>query len=418
MTYAEFRSRRPDWAMAMGAASALSIPPQGVGAILPRVIDGLKMLQVRPGMAGSDDRGALPAPLVEEAQRRPMPGRWPRLAKRGAPRRRALSAVLLAVAALCAAVLATHIVHINTPIVPVQVGYITYRLIGGHVYRIAAQAGARPQDISEALNRLARGRTDDFLNISPNGAWLVLTTDRFDPGCVDWSCLALVKGDLSAGGVIRVNTTGELIHPNEFSAVASSGKLIVYPAEGGPHRLDLWAVTGSGNTWNQPLLLTRQSPYAYNDEPSISTDGRSVVFACGAESYDAPGTALCAVGTDGRGFRTVLTPADSPAGLPHAGTLSMPSYAPDGSVYFSADWTGDQVWRLPAGTVKPARVSFQFKNDSSPCVLPNGRIASLWLDRPGGPGLNEIKVMDPDGNRYIMVVTGKDVADVGLGCGG
>jgi hypothetical protein len=403
--------------MAMGAASALSIPPQGVGAILPRVIDGLKMLQVRPGTAGSDERGALAPPRVEEAQRRPVPGRWLRLAKRGAPRRKTITAVLLGVAALCAAVFATRIVHINAPIVSGQAGYITYRLTGGHVYRVAAQAGARPQDISEALNRLARGSTDDWLNISPNGAWLVLSTDRFDPGCVDWSCLALVKGDLSAGGAIRVNPTGELIHP-AFSAVASSGNLIVYPAEGGPHRLDLWAVARSGDIWNQPLLLTRQSPYAYNDGPSISTDGRSVVFACRTQPYAGPDAALCAVGTDGRGFRTVLTPADSPAGLPHAVTLSEPAYAPDGSIYFTADWTGVQVWRLPAGSAKPARVSFQFRNDGSPCVLPNGHIASLWSDRPGGPGLNEIKVMDPDGNRYVMVVTGKDVADVGLGCGG
>jgi hypothetical protein len=63
-------------------------------------------------------------------------------------------------------------------------------------------------------------------------------------------------------------------------------------------------------------------------------------------------------------------------------------------------------------------VTTQFNNDNSPCVLPDGRIASLWLDRPGGSEAHEIKVMAPDGSSYILVLTEVDVADIGLGCGG
>jgi hypothetical protein len=58
-----------------------------------------------------------------------------------------------------------------------------------------------------------------------------------------------------------------------------------------------------------------------------------------------------------------------------------------------------------------------FNNDNSPCVLPDGRIASLWLDRPGGTGGAEIKVMDATGRSYFMLVIRQDVADVGIGCG-
>jgi hypothetical protein len=61
-------------------------------------------------------------------------------------------------------------------------------------------------------------------------------------------------------------------------------------------------------------------------------------------------------------------------------------------------------------------VNERFNNDNDPCVLPDGRIASLWLERPGGGGRHEIKVMSADGRQYLMALTGADVADIGIGC--
>jgi hypothetical protein len=294
-------------------------------------------------------------------------------------------------------------------------GHLTYSLSNGRVYRIAAQQGATQEDVSLSLDGLASGSEDGLLNISPNGAWLVLTTDRFDPECVGWSCLVIVPGDLSAGEVIRAG--GQVVHPEGFSAVASDGNLIVYPGGDGPHGLDLWAVTRSGTGWSAPLLLTGDSPYAYNDLPAVSTDGSSVVFDCGDEPYGAQGTAICEVASDGTRFRVLLTPAGSPAGFPDTGALHHPDYAPDGSIVFESDWDGEQIWRLPAGAAEPIRITAEFGNDNSPCVLPDGRIASLWLDRPGGAGEHEIKVMSADGSSDIMLLADVDVFDVGLGCG-
>lgn len=65
----------------------------------------------------------------------------------------------------------------------------------------------------------------------------------------------------------------------------------------------------------------------------------------------------------------------------------------------------------------PVKISSNFTNDNSPCVLPDGNIVSLWLNRPGGSGDHELKVMEQDGGSYFMLVTGADVADIGLGCG-
>jgi len=153
-------------------------------------------------------------------------------------------------------------------------GHITYRL-GDAVFRLSASAGATPENISAALNTLGAGN-DSWLNTSPDGAWLLLSAERFDPGCVGWACLALVRGDLSAGSAI--SAAGQLVHPDGFGAVAAGGNLVVYPASGGPHADDLWAVARGGGTWGAPMLLTAGSPYTYNAQPALSASGQHVAF--------------------------------------------------------------------------------------------------------------------------------------------
>ena len=66
----------------------------------------------------------------------------------------------------------------------------------------------------------------------------------------------------------------------------------------------------------------------------------------------------------------------------------------------------------------PLNETAEFGNDNSPCVLGDGRIASLWLDRPGGEGLYELKIMAADGSSFFMTLKGTGVLDIGLGCGG
>jgi hypothetical protein len=131
-----------------------------------------------------------------------------------------------------------------------------------------------------------------------------------------------------------------------FSAIASTGDTIVYPAAGGVYALDLWKIT-----------------------------------------RDTAGTALY-----------------------HA------DYAPGNGV-FEADWGGERPWRLPAGSTGPGPLAPKQGNDNSPCVLASGEIISLWLNHPANPaGLHELKLLGPNG--YSMLVTGKDVSDISIGCGG
>jgi hypothetical protein len=292
-------------------------------------------------------------------------------------------------------------------------GTITYTF-DGRVYRLAAQEGATSEDVSQALDQLSPGSGDELLNISPDGEWLVLETERFDPECVDWACLALISADLSSGEAVRAN--GQVIHAEGFSAVSSGANLIVYSAGDGPHEIDLWAVSRAEDAWEVPLLLTMDSPYEFNRQPALSDDGSKLVFNCGPESFSGEGAAICEVGSAGEGFRVVLNPADSPAGFPTTGAFHHPDYAPDGSIVFEGDWDNEQIWRLSPGVSEPVRVTDAFGNDNSPCVLPDGRIVSLWLDRPAGTGLHEFKVMAPDGSNFVMVLPDVDVLDAGIGC--
>ena len=322
-------------------------------------------------------------------------------------------------ASLALATLAPKPISQPTPVsnatpAPAGGGHITYRL-GNAVYRLAASAGATPQNVSAALNALAAGN-DSWLNTSPDGAWLLLGTERFDPACAGWACLALVPADLSAGSVIH--SGGQPIHPDGFSAVAAGGQLVVYPASGGPHTQDLWAVSQTNGQWGAPVLLSAGSPFADNAQPALSAGGDRVLFDCGDQPYAAAGTAICEVRVDGTGFRTVLAPAQAPPGLPTTGALHHAAYAPDSGVIFEGNWGVEQIWRLAAGAAPPALIAAQYTNDNSPCMLPDGRVVSLWLGRAGNPaGLHELKIMSPDGGNALMPLNGQDVTDIGIGCG-
>ncbi|MFC1958095.1 toll/interleukin-1 receptor domain-containing protein [Chloroflexota bacterium] len=49
ITHAEFQNRQPEWREALGAAASIRIPQEGVAAIIPRIINGLKILDILPG---------------------------------------------------------------------------------------------------------------------------------------------------------------------------------------------------------------------------------------------------------------------------------------------------------------------------------------------------------------------------------
>lgn len=303
----------------------------------------------------------------------------------------------------------------NTPVdlAGVASTHIAYRLSDdGHVYRVAAVAGAQPEDVSAGLAESAGA--DSAVGLSRDGLWLGLLTTRF--GCGSWSCLALVAtsptGPTATTGTL-VMAGGAVVHSEGRPAIARDAAFIVYSASGGAHSRDLFLArrsAGGGMTFDAPVQLTASSDYDTHELPALSADEQTVVADCGTQ------TALCTIGIDGVGKTQPLVllgagPAGSSGTEVHSG-----DFLPDGSLVFEADWTAEQIWRRN-GDGSLVRVAPTFTNDNSPCALPDGRVASLWLERPGNPmGNHELKVMTTDGD-YFMLVTGVDVTDIGLGCG-
>ena len=291
---------------------------------------------------------------------------------------------------------------------------ITFRLPDGHVYRVNPQAAATPVDMTLALNSLSPGTRDDNLNVSPDGRWLALTTDRFGIGS-SWTGLAVVAADLTSGVAVRIN--GEVVHPEGAVAVASGGNRVVYSSADGPHVRDLWAATRSNGVWTT-RLLTANSPYAYNSQPAISADGTKVLFDGGTEPFDTGSDSICEVRTNGTAFRQVVTHAMRPAGTSDTGGIHHADYTLDGGIVFEAPWTGDQIWRLASGSSQPVLMS-KANNEVAPCVLPDGRIVTLWLNRPGNSnGFHELTVRSSSGVYLFTLLPGVDVVDIGLSCGG
>lgn len=268
-------------------------------------------------------------------------------------------------------------------------GQIVYNVVDGNLYRVAVRPGATPENISRGLAALAPPVAeplvrDVWVGTAADGGWLVIGTERIHPDCAVWACLVVMPADLSSAEAVAID--GQVVQPEGPAAIASGGDLVVYADDGGPHELDLWAITRAGGTWRAPVLLTAASPSAYNADPAISADGNRVVFECADRPYGAEGTALCEVGSDGAGFRVALAPADVPAGATATAVLRQPAYGPDGSIVFEASWDST-IWRLPAEAAMPEPVGPGYYHDATPCVLPDGRVASRWSDRPGGAGL-------------------------------
>ncbi len=292
-------------------------------------------------------------------------------------------------------------------------GIVSY-LVSDQLFRTTLGTSVVTENVSAGLDLLSAG-SDSSGVLSPNGEWLLLETSRFDPECEEESCLALVNADLSSGEVIKLGD--QVLHGDDFSAVDSTGQRIVYPFDGGPNSKDLFAINKSGDTWTPPILLTAESPFPFNRQPSINADGSKVVFDCGNDPFGQPPTSICEVQTDGCGFRVVWTPEQGAVGAAGRSDVALhhPSYLSDGSIVFESDWNSEQIWRL-AGEGPPEVIASEFSNDNSPCVMQNGCIVSLWLGRPGGTGTHELKIMDQSGGNFNMLRTDIDIDDSGTSC--
>jgi hypothetical protein len=288
-------------------------------------------------------------------------------------------------------------------VTPVGNGHIVY-MVGKTAYRIQASQGSKAENLTQALNNAASASdSDESLSVSPDGLWYATVTERYDSGCSGYACLSLVSATSLSGEAVRPG--GKLQHPEGQIAVGPGGNVVVWSHKGGPNQRDIFVSIKSGGSWSAAQALTSNSPYSYNDYPTISLDGSKVVFDCGDVPYGVSNTNICTANSGGGGFEVKINASGAAA--------HHPAFSPQGEVIYEGDYSGEQVWRSFGGS-KGSLIAPQFSNDNSPCVLPDGRVVSLYL---GQAGIHQIKVMDADGGNYFILMPSIDVSDVGISCG-
>ena len=295
-------------------------------------------------------------------------------------------------------------------------GHVVFRHPDGEWRRVAGVPASALENIGAALDAIASGK-DNAASLSLDGRFLALDTGRL--ACLRGDCLGVAGGDLKTLALISAG--GTPLPPAGRPSISAGGGRVVYP-KSSPGRVDLYSVAHDGSGWAAEVPLTAASPYPYHHDVAFSWDGSKVVFDCGPSQYQDPGTCICEARTDGSSLRKVLCPEDSQAGTKD-NELHHPAYAPDGTIVFEADWNSNEtVWRMNPDGSEVTKISpAAYTDDNSPCVLLDGRIASLWLGRKETDGtsknFHELKVMNADGSGAEMVVTGIDIVDVGLSCG-
>jgi TolB-like protein/ketosteroid isomerase-like protein len=73
VTHAEFQAREPEWREALGAAASIRLMGKGAAGAIPRIIDGLERLHVRPSGPADPDRLEALRELIAEQRGTPPP---------------------------------------------------------------------------------------------------------------------------------------------------------------------------------------------------------------------------------------------------------------------------------------------------------------------------------------------------------
>ena len=330
---------------------------------------------------------------------------------------------------LCATLLALVPTGFCAALFPRSDGQVTFttRDTNGaatQLWRVQTVSGALPEHLNARLDALALfpGVHYGPITVSPDGAWYVFSSERFDADNAGYSGTTITRADFSVVEAIRYTNqpggTLTTLHHDGIPVIASGGNLVVFVARGPQHLSDLYSIQRQGGAWSAPVLLTGVSTNTYNYWPCLSADGTKVAFNAGPTSF--PASSLCEVRVDGTGFRVLITKDGGPPGMEIGPAVQSPAYAPDGSLVFEAEWGGgERVWRLPIGGGPPVLVQPNYNNDNSPIMLPDGRVVSLLV------GLyHQVKVMDLDGGSGLVLTPESSpilqpvpVEDIGIGCG-
>ncbi len=288
----------------------------------------------------------------------------------------------------------------RAPLAPSDSGRVLFRLPDNTVELVDAQPSGT------VLNLTARLGVTGTAALSLNGRYVAVSTSD--------GCVALSTGDFTRLEKVTAHGSCVAEYP-ESMHVSDDGTLLVFNASG-VHQRDIFVVRRLGpDNWSQPRNLTGSGPFDVNKLPRLDQDATRVVYDCADSPDSDEGTSLCEVGTGtGAVVRTVLR---EPVGSGEQAWTAFhsPSYRPDGGLVFECHHPHEElVCALPAGSVTSVRLTAaEVSNDNSPCVFPDGRVASL-LDS----GVHVLRLTAPDGTHPVTVEDRYDILDAGIYCGG
>ena len=174
------------------------------------------------------------------------------------------------------------------------------------------------------------------------------------------------------------------------------------------NRFDLVLTRRTNNNWSEPEVITSNSPSDNNRMPAISANGQEIVFNCGES--------ICISNIDGSSMRILINPSNRDE-VSAVGSADFDPLSND--IILEGDDNSERIWRYNRTNSTMQLLNSTHTNDNSPCVLSDGRIASLWLNRPGNSnGSHELKIMSANGASHFVEVGNVDISDFGIGCGG
>ena len=288
--------------------------------------------------------------------------------------------------------------------------YVSYMLANGEAQIVEAKEDGNVTNISELLAKTSTGQ-EAWINLSPNGEWILLDSTRLDQNCENEGCLIYGKRDSSDFKTIKL-ADGSVIHPEDFSAISNDAKFIIVhlsQADGN----DLFvSKQDSNNTWSLLTNITSSSPSTDNKNPAISADGTEVLFDCGKN--------ICLVNSDGTNLKTLIHLNDKPNTTNSWESITNADFDTQGNVIFQGTFVATWPWRYKRETSEITLINNTNNNDNFPCVLSNGDIATLWFGRAeNDSGNSELKIMNKTGTRQVIAVKGdKEIFHSPLGCGG
>jgi len=260
-------------------------------------------------------------------------------------------------------------------------------------------------DITQYLDNTYGNTGDDaWITFSSDLRYYLLETER--PAVYQgWD--GLTWGTLDASGIPSEPIVVDgAPHPEGFCTIAAGGEQIAMVLNDDFDRNDIWITSRIENVWQRDDEINISAASAGdNGGPRFSPTSNKVIWT----SYTSSGMDFDENTLDGGQYNHLL----SHTRLGNGAQIIRPAYENTGTIVFEGELGGEQCYRWdPANpTIDPIVISPAHSNDNSCAALPNGRIASFWLERPGGPSVHELRIMQADGTHESVLQLGTDFWD-------